>query len=68
MSLKEITGSMNMVAEGIKTTRSAYHLSRKMGVDMPITTQVYEILYEGKAPKDAVKELMTRELKSEQEH
>jgi glycerol-3-phosphate dehydrogenase (NAD(P)+) len=68
MSLKEITGTMNTVAEGIKTTRSAYHLSRKLGVDMPITTQVYEILYEGKAPKDAVKELMTRELKSEQEH
>jgi glycerol-3-phosphate dehydrogenase (NAD(P)+) len=68
MSLQEITGSMKTVAEGIKTTRSAYHLARKMGVEMPITTQVYEILYKGKAPKDAVRELMARELKSEQEH
>jgi glycerol-3-phosphate dehydrogenase (NAD(P)+) len=68
MSLKEVTGSTKMVAEGIETARSAFYLSRKMGVDMPITTQVYEILYEGKAPEDAVKELMGRELKSEQEH
>jgi glycerol-3-phosphate dehydrogenase (NAD(P)+) len=68
MKLQEITSGMNMVAEGIKTTRSAYELSQKVGVDMPITTQVYEVLYNGKDPKDAVKDLMTREPKVELEH
>ena len=68
MSIEEITASMNMVAEGVKTTRSTYELSKKIGVDMPITTQVYQILYEGKNPKEAVKELMSRELKAELEH
>ena len=68
MNIEEITARMNMVAEGIKTTRSTYALSRKLGVDMPITTQVYQVLYEGKNPKEAVKELMSRELKAELEH
>jgi len=65
MKLNDITAGMNVVAEGIKTARSAYELAKKMGVDMPITQQVYEILYEGKDPRKAVKELMTRELKTE---
>ncbi len=65
MRLNEIVGSMNMVAEGVKTTRSTYELSRKMEIDMPITTQVYQVLYEDKDPDIAVKELMSRELKSE---
>lgn len=68
MSLREITASMKMVAEGVKTTRSAYELSKKMGVEMPITTQVYQILYEGKEPMEAVRALMSRELKMELEH
>ena len=68
MSLEDITGSMNMVAEGVRTTRSTYELAKKMGVDMPITSQVYQTLYEGKNPKDAVKALMGRELKAELEH
>lgn len=66
--LKEIVSGMQMVAEGIKTTRSAYELSRKVGVDMPITTEIYEVLYNGKDPKDAVRDLMTREPKVELEH
>jgi glycerol-3-phosphate dehydrogenase (NAD(P)+) len=64
-ALSEIAGGMRMVAEGIKTTRSAYDLARKMGVEMPITEQVYRILYEGKHPLSAVSELMGRELKAE---
>jgi len=68
MQLVDITENMKMVAEGIKTAHSAYELSRKMDVDMPITTQVYQILYQGKDPRNAVKELMTRGLKSELEH
>ncbi|MFC1840978.1 NAD(P)H-dependent glycerol-3-phosphate dehydrogenase [Thermodesulfobacteriota bacterium] len=67
-SLTEITEGMNMVAEGVKTTISAYELARKIGVDMPIVDQVYETLYKNKDPLAAVKELMTRELKKELEH
>jgi glycerol-3-phosphate dehydrogenase (NAD(P)+) len=63
--LPEITRDMKMVAEGVKTTQSAYDLAKKIGVDMPISAQVYAILYKGKDPKQAVKELMTRELKVE---
>jgi glycerol-3-phosphate dehydrogenase (NAD(P)+) len=68
MSLEEITGTMKMVAEGIRTARSTYQLAKKLEVDMPIATQVYQILYERKEPKQAVKELMTRELKVELEN
>lgn len=68
MSLDEITGSMNMVAEGIKTARAAYELGKKMDVALPIINQVYHVLYNGKDPKVAVRELMTRELKVELEH
>ena len=68
MGLGEITQSMKMVAEGIKTARSTYQLAGKMKVEMPIATQVYQILYEGKAPKEAVRELMSRELKVELEY
>ncbi len=68
MKLAEIVNSMNMVAEGVKTTQSAYYLGRKMKVDMPITEQIYQTLYEGKDPREAVKELMTRGLKFELEN
>jgi glycerol-3-phosphate dehydrogenase (NAD(P)+) len=68
MSLDEITQGMTMVAEGVKTSISAYELSKKMNVDMPIVDQIYEALYKGKDPLLAVKELMTRELKKELEH
>ena len=67
MTLEEITSGMNMVAEGIKTSISSYELAKKMGVEMPIINQVYEILYQGKDPRKAVRELMTRELKKELE-
>jgi glycerol-3-phosphate dehydrogenase (NAD(P)+) len=68
MNIQEITAGMNMVAEGVRTARSAYELSKKMGVEMPITAQVYQILYEEKNPIEAVKDLMGRELKVELEH
>ncbi len=67
MNVEEIIKGMDMVAEGIKTTISAYDLAKKMGIDMPIIDQIYEVLYRGKDPKIAVKELMTRELKRELE-
>jgi glycerol-3-phosphate dehydrogenase (NAD(P)+) len=65
MSVKDITTGTKTVAEGIKTTRSAYALAEKMGIEMPICTQMYQILYEEKPPKEAVRELMSRALKPE---
>ena len=67
MRVEEITRDMNMVAEGIKTSISAYQLGKKKGIDMPIINQVYEILYQGKEPRSAVRALMTRGLKKETE-
>ena len=68
MSIEDITRGMRMVAEGVRTARSAYKLGKKMGVDMPITRQVYHVIYDGKDPRRAVRELMTRELRVELEH
>ena len=65
MGLDQILKDMKTVAEGIKTTRSAYDLSKKLNVPMPITEQVYNILYQKKDPKEAVTQLMTRDLKVE---
>lgn len=61
-TLNQINSEMNMVAEGIKTTQSAYHLARKLQIEMPILEQVYNILYQGKNCSEAVKDLLTREL------
>lgn len=64
-SLKEIITRMQMVAEGIPTTKSAYILSLKYKADMPITKEVYRVLYKNKSPLKAVRDLMTREKKEE---
>ena len=66
-SLKEILGSMQMVAEGVRTTKSARALSQKVGVEMPITDEVYAMLYEDKPALKAVVDLMTRPLRAERE-
>ncbi len=66
-SLKEILSSMEMVAEGINTTKSAFQLSHKMDVDMPITDKIHEVLFEELSPKEGVITLMTRSPKSEDE-
>jgi glycerol-3-phosphate dehydrogenase (NAD(P)+) len=60
-----IAGMHGMVAEGVLTTNAAVGLARKMSVEMPITEQMHAILQEGKAPKDAIRELMTRPSTSE---
>ncbi len=65
MPLDDILSQMRMVAEGVKTARSVYNLSRKIGVEMPICHEMYRILYEALPPKDAVYRLMTRTLKHE---
>ncbi|HNF16072.1 MAG TPA: NAD(P)H-dependent glycerol-3-phosphate dehydrogenase, partial [Leptospiraceae bacterium] len=66
--LSEILTEMNEVAEGVKTSKSAFQLSRKLGVEMPITEEVYKMLYEDKSPKEVVKDLMGRDLKKEGIH
>lgn len=64
-TLKEISNSMKMVAEGIYTAKAAYHLSKKIGVEMPITEVVYKIIYEGTNVNESISILMGRKLKSE---
>ena len=63
--LEEITSEMNEVAEGIKTTRAVKKLADRSGIEMPITSAVDAVLYEGKSARDAVDELMSRPLKQE---
>ena len=63
--LDDIVASMKMVAEGVKTSRPVREIAREKGIEMPIVEEVCAILYEGKLPSTAVKELMTRELKDE---
>lgn len=64
-SLKQIKSHMQMVAEGVPTAKSAYALSRKYKVEMPITNEVYSVLYKNKSPLKAVKDLMGREGRKE---
>jgi glycerol-3-phosphate dehydrogenase (NAD(P)+) len=63
--LEEIIGEMREVAEGVKTARSTRDLALKLDVEMPITEGVYQMLYEGKSPRELMVELMERPLKSE---
>jgi glycerol-3-phosphate dehydrogenase (NAD(P)+) len=60
-----LTGMHGMVAEGIFTTTAAVGLARSRGVEMPITEQIHAIVHQGKAPREAIHELMTRSGKSE---
>ncbi|MBA8771053.1 NAD(P)H-dependent glycerol-3-phosphate dehydrogenase [Staphylococcus coagulans] len=63
--LKEIMSEMNMVAEGVYTTESVYHLSNTVQVEMPITEALYRVLFEDEPVERAVKALMGRTKKSE---
>lgn len=65
LSLDEALKKMTMVAEGVETTKSVYQLAIKYDIDMPITTEVYRTLFEGKSPREAVRELMVRQFKPE---
>lgn len=66
--IDEITSEMGMtVAEGVKTAKSARDLAWKCGVDTPIVNAVYDVIYKGKAPEEAVSELMTRRARAENE-
>lgn len=66
-TLDEITGGTHMVAEGIRNSVAVARLAAQKGVEMPITQQMVAVMYEGKNPRKALEELMTRELKAETE-
>lgn len=63
--LDDIMKGTKTVAEGVKTAKAARDLAIKYDVDMPIVDEVYQLLYEAKDPKRAVKDLMSRELRGE---
>lgn len=63
--LKDILKNMYAVAEGVETSRSANELAKKYKVEVPITTEVYKILFEDKDPIKATNDLMTRDMKLE---
>jgi glycerol-3-phosphate dehydrogenase (NAD(P)+) len=64
-SLAETVSSMQMIAEGVKTTTATWELARRLGVEMPITEQMHQMLYLGVPPREAVRRLMERSLRSE---
>lgn len=67
MKLNDVLENMGMVVEGIRTTKAAYQLAKQLNVDMPITNQLYDVLFHDKSPREAVKELMGRVKKHEVE-
>ncbi|MEN2995285.1 MAG: NAD(P)H-dependent glycerol-3-phosphate dehydrogenase [Thermodesulfovibrio sp.] len=64
-SIDEISKTMHSIAEGVETSLSAMQLSKKLDVEMPITNEVYQVIYEGKSPQQAASDLMNRTLKPE---
>ena len=64
-SIEQALEEIGQVVEGIKTAEEVWRLSRRHGVEMPIAEQVYGILYEGRNPKECVRDLLSREQKQE---
>jgi glycerol-3-phosphate dehydrogenase (NAD(P)+) len=64
-SLEAILGETRSVAEGVKTSKAARELAERHKIEMPITTEVYSVLYEKQSPKVAIQRLMSRSLKAE---
>jgi glycerol-3-phosphate dehydrogenase (NAD(P)+) len=64
-TLDAILASTHKVAEGVSTARAVYEKARELGVSTPIMLEVYRVLYEGKAPRDAASELMLRSPREE---
>lgn len=63
--LEDVVSQSRNIIEGVETTRAAWSMSRQYQIDMPITEQVYEILFNGRPPQEALKNLMKRSLKPE---
>jgi len=64
-SLDQVLDEMEMIAEGVRTTRSVHDLAHRHDVEMPITEAVHSILFDDKEPNEMVKRLMTRSAKPE---
>ncbi len=64
-SLEQALAGIDQVVEGVQTAREVFELSQREAVDMPITEQVYQVLYEGRSPQQAVRALLDREQKAE---
>ena len=64
-TLPQILEDLGQVAEGVKTAKSARNLAKREGVEMPITAEVYAMLYEEKPVPDALRDLLGRERKAE---
>ncbi len=60
-NLDEVLEYMGMIVEGVSTTKAAVELAEQLGVDMPITQTIYQVLYEGEDIKKAAKEIMLRD-------
>jgi glycerol-3-phosphate dehydrogenase (NAD(P)+) len=65
LNVTEALASLGSVAEGFTTAKAAHELSKKLGVEMPISTQVYQVLYENKPVREALMELISRDAKAE---
>jgi glycerol-3-phosphate dehydrogenase (NAD(P)+) len=65
LTLEQALGKMVMVAEGVETTKSVYQLARQFNIDMPITVEIYKALFEKKSAKEAIRDLMMRQLRPE---
>jgi glycerol-3-phosphate dehydrogenase (NAD(P)+) len=63
--LDDIMRGTKTVAEGVRTAKAARELARKNGIEMPIVEEMYRVLYEGKDPRQATRDLMGRELRGE---
>ncbi|MBF0698964.1 NAD(P)H-dependent glycerol-3-phosphate dehydrogenase [Streptococcus danieliae] len=65
--LESIEAAMGMVIEGLSTTKAAYELAQELGVYMPITQGIYQVIYENRPIKEAIQDMMTNEFKEENE-
>lgn len=65
LSLDDLSSKINMVVEGIPTTRVVYEIAKEKNIDMPITNELYKVLFENKKTSQSVKDLMNRDLKNE---
>jgi glycerol-3-phosphate dehydrogenase (NAD(P)+) len=66
--LEDIEKNMGMVIEGVSTAKAAYELSRQLDVEMPITETIYDVLYNGKEIREAIKDIMLRDARPENEY
>ena len=67
VAVEEALSSTEMVVEGVRTAQAAHELAKKYSIEMPITEQIYNVIYVGKDPRQAIRDLMTRKPKAELE-